>query len=268
MKKLFLILAAVFVKQGHAQGPNKTETVRVNGIDLYYERYGEGEPLFLLHGWTQSSQFWSEYIPTYAQGSEVYAIDLRGHGKTTPLTEDFSIQKASKDIIVLMDYLGLKKVKAIGLSYGGLILLQIGDLLPDRMESVILIGASHNYNGGENKALDNQFSFENLPPSFVEQLRVLHPQGDHQIKAFFNRNLNYEIGLKEEDLRATRTRTLIINGDHDEVMGLDAAFALHKNLPNSELWIVPNSGHIPISSTNKSQFLDISMEFLNRKRVE
>ncbi|WP_422082954.1 alpha/beta fold hydrolase [Ulvibacterium sp.] len=268
MKKLFLISVALLVEQGHAQEPNRTEIVNVNGIELYYEQYGKGEPLLLLHGWTQSSQFWSEYISTYAQSYEVYAVDLRGHGKTTPLTEDFSIQKSAKDIIALMDYLSLKRVKAIGLSYGGLVLLQIGDLLPDRLESVILIGASHNYSGGDNQALDNQFSFEDLPPSFVEQLRGLHPQGDQQIKALFNPGLNYEIRLKDEDLRAVRTRTLIINGDRDEILGVDAALALHKHLPDSELWIVPNSGHIPIGGTNKSQFLDISIEFLNRKKAK
>ncbi|WP_299533402.1 alpha/beta hydrolase [Ulvibacterium sp.] len=268
MKKLLLILVALLVGQGHAQKPNKTEIVNVNGIELYYEQYGKGEPLLLLHGWTQSSQFWSEYISTYAQSYEVYVVDLRGHGKTTPLTKDFSIQKSANDIIALTDYLSLKGVKAIGLSYGGLVLLQIGGLLPDRLESVILIGASHNYSGGDNKALDNQFTFDDLPPSFVEQLRELHPQGDQQIRALFNPNLNYEIRLEEEDLMAMRTRTLVINGDRDEILGVDAALALHKNLPDSELWIIPNSGHIPIDGTNKSQFLDISIEFLNRKKAK
>ncbi len=249
--------------QSFGQQPKKTEYVNVNDIDIYYEVYGEGEPLLLLHGWTQSSNFWSEYIPTYAKHFKVYAIDLRGHGKTSQLTNDFSINKSAKDILELIDYLQLKKVNAIGLSFGGLILLELANSNPERIQAMILIGASHNYNGGENNDGENAFSYETLPKQFVDELKKNHHHGEDQIKALFNPNLDYQIKLKDEELNAFNLRTMIVHGDRDEILGLDPAIALHKNIPNSALWIVPNTGHIAITGPNLDAFLINSLQFLN-----
>lgn len=215
--------------------PKTSETLRLNSIDLYYEAYGEGEPLLLLHGWTQSSQFWTGYIEAFAKNYEVYALDLRGHGRTSPLTEDFSIQKAAEDVAVFIDHLGLKSVRAIGLSYGGLALLQLEHLHPGRIKAMVLIGAAHRYSGKDNPNLDKPFSFEDLPDEFIEQLRQLHPRGDSQIRALFKPELNYEIRLSEEEVKAIQTKTLIINGDHDEILGIESAFELYKFLPNANL---------------------------------
>jgi len=253
---------AILSGQSFGQLSKETKAIKVNGIDLYYETYGKGEPLMLLHGWTQSSQFWSEYIPAYAEHFTVYAIDLRGHGKTSELTEDFTIKKASEDVLALLDHLQLKKVKAIGLSYGGLTLLQLASMHPERLESMILIGASHSYDGGKNKDLDNTFSYENLPDSFVEELKATHHQGESQIRALFNPDLNYQINLSIEDLNSIKAKTLIIHGDRDEILGITPAITLHENLPNSELWIVPNNGHIAITGSNQDSFLKKSSQFL------
>ena len=263
MKKAILfILIGINAQQGLGQLFKNSETIEVNGINMYYEVYGEGEPLLLLHGWTQSSSFWSEYIPTYAQHFKVYAIDLRGHGKTSQLTADFSIKDSAQDILELLDHLKIKKVKAIGLSFGGLTLLELAKLNPDRIQATILIGASHNYQGGKDKGTKDTFSFEKLPKSFVEQLKKIHYHGEAQIKAMFNPNLNYQISLKDEELHAFNFRTLIVNGDSDEILGVEPAFALHKKIPDSALWIVPNTGHLAITGSNKKNFLTTSLQFL------
>lgn len=267
MKTITSLFFMLFlVQEGYGQLPKKTATVHVNGIDLYYEIYGEGEPLLLLHGWTQSSQFWSDYIAEYAKTFEVYAIDLRGHGKTTPLTKGFSIKKTADDLIALLDHLNLKKFRAMGLSYGGISLLQLAHQHPDRIVAMVLIGATHNYSGKDNNALDNEFNFDDLPAQFIEQLKKTHAHGDPQIRALFDPDLNYEIRLTEEDVRTIGTKTLVITGDRDEILGLDAAFALHSNLPNSSLWVLPDQGHIPINRANRSEFIRTTLAFLNIKK--
>lgn len=257
----YIIMALI---SGHSFGQllKNSETVKVNGIDMYYEVYGEGEPLLLLHGWTQSSKFWAEYIPTYVQHFKVYAVDLRGHGRTSKVTFDFTIEKSSKDILAFLDYLQIKKIKAIGLSYGGLTLLELASSNPGRIASMILIGASQSYNGGENNNGDTTFSYDNLPPAFVEELHKIHHHGEDQIKALFDPNLNYKIDLSDEKLNAFRIRTLIVHGDRDEILGLDPALSLYKNIPNSELWIVPNTGHLAILGSNQKSFLTRSLRFL------
>lgn len=263
MKRIVLfILIANISEQSFGQLSANTETAKINGIDMYYEVYGEGEPLLLLHGWTQSSSFWSEYIPTYAQHFKVYAIDLRGHGRTSPLTTDFSIKESAKDILELLDQLKIKKVNAIGLSFGGLTLLELASSNPNRIKAIILIGASHSYNAAENSDGSNAFSYDNLPNSFVEKLKKTHHHGEAQIKALFNPNIDYQISLPNEALNAFTFRTLIIHGDRDEMLGVEHAFVLYRNIPNSALWIVPNTGHIAIDGPNQKSFLTTSLQFL------
>lgn len=263
MKKFFIILLMTILSgASYGQLTKKTNTVTLNGIELYYEVYGKGEPLLLLHGWTQSSQFWSDYVSIYAQHFKVYAIDLRGHGKSSELTDDFSIGKSATDILALVDFLKLEKVKAVGLSYGGLALLNLASLHPKRIEKMILIGTSSQYNGAENTNMDKTFSYENLPDSFIKVLKETHQGGERQIRALFNPNLNYKISIGEEDLKSIKTKTLIINGDRDEIMGITPAINLFKNFPDSELWIVPNTGHIAITGPNQDDFLTKSIEFL------
>lgn len=110
--------------------------------------------------------------------------------------------------------------------------------------------------------MDKTFSYENLPDTFIKVLKETHQGGERQIRALFNTNLDYKISIEEEDLKSIKTKTLIINGDRDEIMGITPAITLHKNLPDSELWIVPNTGHIAITGANQDGFLTKSIQFL------
>lgn len=248
--------------QSFGQLSMQANTIRANGIDMYFEVYGEGEPLLLLHGWTQSSAFWKEYIPTYAQNFKVYAIDLRGHGRSSPISDDFTIKKTAEDVLALLDHLNLEKVKAIGLSYGGLALLEFASLHPKRIESMILIGVAQNYNGAENQEIGNTFSYETLPKSFVDDLKKIHYHGENQVKALFDKDLDYQINLTDPEIQGIDSKTLLVQGERDEVLGVDPAINLHRNLPNAELWVVPNAGHLAIIAPNEKAFLKKSMEFL------
>jgi len=266
MKKIAILLLMVqHFGQSYSQTPDKTAYADLGDIRLYYEIYGKGEPLLLLHGWTQTSDFWKEYISSFSDRYRVIAIDLRGHGRSGILTDSFSIQKAAEDIKSLMEMLGLKGANAVGLSYGGLVLLELAHKHPQLLSSMILIGASANYNGKENQDPDNPFDFEQLPEDFVAQLQSVHPYGISQVKALFNKDLSYEINLSETDLGQIANRTLIIGGDRDDVVGVDAAVQLYKHLPDARLWILPNTGHLAISEPNKESFLATALEFLRSR---
>ncbi|WP_420402045.1 alpha/beta fold hydrolase [Flagellimonas sp.] len=270
VKFITYLLLALISGNCLGQEPKKSETIKVNGIEIHYEVYGSGEPLLLLHGWTQSSKFWSDYISSYAEHFEVYALDLRGHGKSSQITSDFTIKKASEDVLALLDALKLQKVHAIGLSYGGLTLLEMANARPDKLASMILVGASHNFDGRKNNP-NNAFSYENLPPAFIEELNKTHFRGENQIRALFDSNLNYNIALSEEALQAINIRTLVVQGDRDKILGLEPAIALYQNLPQSQLWVVPNTGHIAINGTYQQDFIKKSLQFLTqaeKKAVE
>lgn len=139
---LILLFFLVSIIRSFPQTPKKAEVVSLNNRSIYYEVYGKGEPLLLLHGYTQSSKHWFSYLSNYSEDFEVYVIDLLGHGKSSPFKEKLSIKTAANDVQALIRYLKLDSVKGIGLSYGGDVLIQLALLQPALVKSIISIGAA------------------------------------------------------------------------------------------------------------------------------
>ena len=255
---LHFILILVLVTPCFPQTPKKSENVKLNGVETYYEVYGDGEPVFLLHGWGQSTTFWNEYVKDFADNFEVHLVDIKGHGKSAPLQSQFSLQAAVDDFLALLDYLQFDQIKAIGLSYGGELLLQLCSANSHRIKSMITIGAEYDFSG---KGLN--WKYGDLPPKELEKMRKRHIHGDAQIIALFNLLNNYEIHLTNEQLSKISTSTLIIVGEKDEWFpDLTKIVNLHKHIPDSHLWIVPNKSHIAFSGKNKPEFIRIAKEFL------
>jgi len=102
MKKMIIVLVIIgFYNYCYSQTPKKTETVKLNGVETYYEVYGEGEPLFLLHGWSQSTTHWKDYVTGFADNFEVYLVDIKGHGKSATIQSEFSLQSTVDDFQAL-----------------------------------------------------------------------------------------------------------------------------------------------------------------------
>ena len=114
MKPLLVLLTLILSFMASvAQTPKRTETVVLNGQNIYYEVYGKGEPLFLLHGFTQSSKSWLPYIADYENSIEVYLVDLKGPGKSSWFKENISLRSVAKDIDALVRYLKLEQINVI-----------------------------------------------------------------------------------------------------------------------------------------------------------
>ncbi len=219
---------------------------------MYYEVYGEGPPVLLLHGWTQTSAFWHPFLPELSENFEVYVMDLRGHGRSGALDERFSIQSAAKDVTDMMDALGLDKVRAVGLSFGGIILLENATQNPGRFKEMILIGSVYDFNGQD--ADNESFDWKNLPEEFRRQLLAAHTDGESQVAKLFDPELDYQVHLSAEQLGNIRSPVLVISGDQDTIAGPGTALELFRVLPNAQLWIVPDRGHVPFDSSNVHEF--------------
>ncbi|MBC2840137.1 alpha/beta fold hydrolase [Robiginitalea sp. SC105] len=261
---LKILILTVVTTSGFLQefSRDASQTLQVNDLPIHFEVYGEGAPLLLLHGWTQSSRFWRPYIPALEEHFRVYVLDLPGHGRSGGLGDDFSIQKTARDLDAFLKLLELGPVRAIGLSYGGLALLELAHLRDTAVEAMVLIGVSQAYNGSENADVQAAFTYEDLPAAFVEELKRNHPRGEGQIRALFNPHLDYQIDLSDEEVAQIQARCLIVQGDRDEVVGVEPAFRLHRHLPHSQLWIVPDTGHLAIGSDPTAAFLTTSIRFL------
>lgn len=204
MKWLLLLIILTMSMNVYSQNPKYTDTIDLNGLHTYYEVYGNGNPLFLLHGFTQSSQSWIPVITEYSNEYEVYLVDLMGHGKSSPFTENISIRSAAQNLKDLMEYLELDSINAIGYSYGGEILFQLALLEPDLIKSMIIIGSCGTWEAKEFPEFVEYLSYKN-----IENLPWMHDQqiNEDRIKNILEQSPNYSVIVSEDELRSIKTRT-------------------------------------------------------------
>ncbi len=241
--------------------PKTSEIVKINGTQIYYEVYGSGEPLVFLHGYTQSSVAWKDFVSEYSNDYEVYLVDLRGHGRSSIFKERFSVKESAEDIIALIKYLKIEKICGIGVSFGGDVLLQISSMNPDVIESMIIIGANADWDAQDYPEMLRSFNFEN-----IEEFRGIydfHFNGDEQIKAIIEQLVNYKIKLSDEEISNIKAKTLLILGDNDGQISIESVVKLNRMLDHSHLWIVPNTNHFAHIGDNKSEFVRISKAFFS-----
>lgn len=242
----------------YSQTPKKSETVSLNGTKIYYEVYGTGTPLFLLHGYTQSSKSWLPFVNDFANEYEVYMVDLKGHGKSSPFTEKLSIKSAAHDLNALIKYLKLDSINAIGYSYGGDILFQLALLNPGLIKSMITVGSCGSWNANDFPKWLDFLSYKN-----IDNLPWMREQqtNEKQIQTILEQVPNYNVRVSNDELRNIQTQVLIVVGDNDDSLPFDDVLNAKKELPNSSLWIVPNTGHGAHRDKNKTYFVRISKEF-------
>ncbi|OJJ17027.1 hypothetical protein BKI52_30385 [marine bacterium AO1-C] len=243
------------------QLPRKSELVPINGKNIYYEVYGKGKPLFLLHGYTQSSVSWQSYINDYEKEYEVYLVDLTGHGKSDPFQEDLHIRSVAEDLQALINYLKLEQIKAIGFSFGGDVLYQLALINPTIIERMITIGAIGTWTILDFPEYLETFTFENR--NNFPWLKTSH-NGEEHIRAIMEQFKNYIVKLSDQELQSIQPEVLIMIGDDDEGMNLNDIVRTRQNLPNSDLWILPNVSHGAHEGENKEEFIKKSKRFLNK----
>jgi len=260
------LLAFVFILMSTtllAQIPKRSELVSINGKKLHYEVYGKGKPLLLLHGYTLSSQHWLPYVKDFDQEYEVYLIDLTGHGKSDPFNEALSIQSVAKDLDALIEYLKLDTIKAIGFSFGGDVLYQLALLKPNLIESMITIGAVGTWSVNDFPQYKKAFTFENRGnfPWITEFHKT-----DERIKALMEQFKNYIVKVSTTELQSIKPEVLIMIGDDDKGMDLTEVARVKKNLPNADLWILPNVSHGAHEGKTKGEFILKAKAFLTKKK--
>src|SRR5436190_8999402 len=121
----FVLLGVLHQEAAWGQEPPAGHTVRVNDIEMYYEEQGAGSPLVLLHGFGSCGQSWQPFAARLAEHFRLIIPDLRGHGRSTNPAGVFTHRQAAADVFALLDRLGVKRFRAMGISTGGMTLLHM-----------------------------------------------------------------------------------------------------------------------------------------------
>ena len=265
---VFLVVLALQICPPHdllAQPALESGTVSINGIDLYYEVTGKGEPVVLLHGFLETGSMFEPFVGGLSQRYRLIIPDLRGHGGSTNPNNEFTMRQSAKDVFALLDHLAIEKVKAIGISTGAMTLLHMATQQPNRIEAMVLVGAGAYYPKACREALGGVIA-DSYPDAEWERLRFLHRHGDEQIRLLLNLFGSFQDSYDDMTftppwLATIQARTLLIHGDHDWCFPVAMMAEIFDAIPNAYLWVVPNGDHVPIFGTQVPRFIDTTLAF-------
>ncbi|MBD1431484.1 alpha/beta hydrolase [Sphingobacterium sp. DN00404] len=218
----------------------------VNGLKMYYEIYGQGKPLVLIHGGGSTIQSnFEKIIPLFAKNRKVIAVELQAHGRTSDRNADLTFEQDADDIATLLKNLNMDKADFFGFSNGGTTTLQIAIRHPEIVDKLVLGSALAKRKGIPEWFWDfmKQAKLENMP----EQLKTAYKQvapDTSGLQIMHDRDAKRMVNFKDipdEQIKSIKAPTLIIIGDKD-VITPEHAIELHRQIANAELAIIPG-GH-------------------------
>ncbi|OXA66238.1 alpha/beta hydrolase [Flavobacterium aquatile] len=250
----------------------------VNGLKMYYEIYGQGQPLVLIHGGGSTIQSnFEKIIPLFAKNRKVVAVELQAHGRTSDRNADLTFEQDADDIATLLKNLNIDKADFFGFSNGGTTTLQIAIRHPEIVNKIVLGSALAKRSGVPEWfwGFMEQAKLENMP----EQLKTAYKQvatDTSGLQVMHDRDAKRMVNFKDipdEQIKSIKASTLIIIGDKD-IITLEHAIELHRQIENSELAIIPGGhgeyiGEITTlkSDTKESEFVVPMIEkFLNKPK--
>lgn len=262
MKKTAFLLTMLVTAVVSAQQKPTTGYAPVNGLKMYYEVHGSGEPVVLLHGaFMTITNNWTGWIGELAKTRKVIAVEMQGHGRTADIERDISQENLADDVAALLDHLKIPRADLIGYSMGGGVAMQCAIRHPDKVRKVVVISSMFRRDGMLKEALDvfPKLSADAFKDSPIEiEYKKLSPTPDDFPK-FVKRlgataTKGYDLGADE--LKATTAPMFFIHGDADGIRleHIEEMFRLkgggtHGDLgprSASRLAILPDSTHVTL----------------------
>lgn len=215
----------------------------VNGINMYYEIYGEGKPLVLLHGGGSTIQTtFGRVIPMLAKHRKIIAVELQAHGRTSDRGKDATFEQDADDVTALLKNLNIDKADFFGFSNGGTTTIQIAIRHPQIVDKIILGSALSKRNGMPAQFWDfmKQANLTNMPKDLKDAYLAVTPD-PKGLQIMHDRDAKRMVNFKDipdEQIKSIKAKTLIIIGDKD-VVKPEHAIEMNRQIANSKLAIIP-----------------------------
>ncbi len=220
--------------------------IHIRGFNMYYETYGQGEPLLIIHGNGGSINNFVNQIPFFAQHYHVIIADSRAQGRSIDNSDSLSYEMMTDDLNALLDKLGLDSCYVIGWSDGGINGLLLAIRHPDKVKKLAVTGANL---WPDTTAVD-PFIYHwamNLNDSLAREPSTPEVKNERKLAHL----LSYEPHISIQQLKTIKCPALVIGGDHDVILP-QHTLLIAQSIPKSYLWILPDSGHsTPIRYKNK-----------------
>lgn len=254
-----LLCAGQAVPYGNNPAAGHYQALR--GIRLYYEVYGTGKPLLLLHGNGGSIASMKSTIPYFARTRRVIAVDSRAHGKSVDQGDSLSFEMMADDVAALLTSLRVDSADVLGWSDGGITALLLAQRHPKKVRRLVATGANLT---PDSTALTPALWKQQQQGYLANKGTVFtDPTRKNDWKVFRLDVLQPNVPLAR--LRSIKAPAFIIAGDRD-VITLTHTIAIYRHLTRAWLWIVPNSGHATLVE-HADQFNRRTEEFLQAKAI-
>ncbi|MBV6495749.1 MAG: 2-succinyl-6-hydroxy-2,4-cyclohexadiene-1-carboxylate synthase [Pyrinomonadaceae bacterium] len=252
----------------------------VNGLKMYYEIHGSGEPIVLLHGaFMTIPGTWSGWIEELSKTRKVIAVEMQGHGRTADIDRPITPANLADDVSALLRFLKIPKADILGYSLGGGVAMQCAIRHPEKVRKAVIISYAIRRDGFTKEGIDalSQITPDLFKGSPIEdEYKRLSPTPDgfaNFVKHLMASN-SRQVDIGADKLKATKAPMFFIHGDADGVR-LDHIAEmyrlkggdLHGDIrphPESRLAILPDATHVTLMN-RRSIIVPMVNDFLDAK---
>ena len=263
-----MLFLTAFKTNGQQIKPAKSGYAPVNGIEVYYEVYGEGKPLILLHGAFYTIEMnWGQLIPELSKTRKIIAIEFQGHGHSPYSDRKLDIATLARDVEGVMDYLHIDTADVAGYSMGGSVAYQFAVQSPKRLNKLVIISSTYKTDGWLPIV---STGFKNFKPEFFDNTPLktgydaVAPDKTQWTK-FVKQMIDFAqtpFDCGDSNIAKITAPVLIISGDNDgtnkielmktyQLLGGGVAADLQP-MPKSHLAIVPSQSHVGLMMQTKT----------------
>jgi pimeloyl-ACP methyl ester carboxylesterase len=218
--------------------------LNINGLKMYYEIKGEGQPLLFIHGGGMCTEAYQLEINRLSKKYKVIAADNQAQGRTNDIDREITYNNMANDQLALLDNLGIDSVIVFGHSDGGVVGLYMTINNPNRVKKLIVSGTNYNASG-----ILDEFTelLKGATPEMFQNdfFNKLSPDGSEHWPAVLKKLkkmwLN-EPNITEQELNSIKQQTLIVVGDNDMIK-IQHTINMFESITNANLLIVPNASH-------------------------
>jgi pimeloyl-ACP methyl ester carboxylesterase len=235
----------------------------VNGLNMYYEIHGEGQPLVLLHGaFSAIGTSFGKVLPGLAESRQVIGLEMQAHGRTADIDRPLSPEQMAEDTVAALKHLGIDKADFFGYSTGSTVALHVVLRYPDVVRKLVLASVTYTLSGVHPGLMDGlgEMTPEMMfgSPWHEEYLRIAPRPEDFRV--LFEKKTQMDRELKDfsaEAISAIKAPTLLIIGDSDLVRPEHAVEMFRllgggvfgdtpAGLPASQLAVLPGTSHVTL----------------------
>lgn len=234
--------------------------VELNGAKIYYEEYGKGEPLLLIHGNSGSIETMGNQIDYFKSKYRVIAADSRGQGKSELKTDSLTFVQITKDTEALVNHLKLDSISIIGWSDGGIVGLQMGISGKSKIKKIIAMGANLRPDSTAIYSWATKY-VQNFRKLIISKIKEKDTSENWNLLKQLTGLLAYQPNIPAKDLSKIKAKVLVIAGDRDVIRN-EHTVEIFENIPKAQLCIMPGETHFAPASSPEV-FNAIANKFLS-----